>query len=60
MSQYIIDYICSHENINFDVENLVDELRAFIMKINAINDFKNITLSKLFAFINQNFFYETE
>ena len=60
MFQYMIDYICSHENIDSDVENLVDEMKTFTVKINAINDFKNIIFSKSFVFINQNFFYETE
>ena len=54
----MIDYICSHENIDSDAE-FVDELKTFIMKINATNDFKNIIFLKLksFVFINQNFYY---
>ena len=40
----MIDYICSHEGIDPDVENLVDKLEAFTVEIDAINfsDFKNI------------------
>ena len=56
MFQYMIDYICSHEGINSDAE-FVDELKAFTMKINVINDFKNIIFSKSFVFIRQNFYY---
>ena len=58
MFQYMIDYICSHENIDFNAE-LVNELKAFTVKINVINDFKDITLSKSksFVFISQNFYY---
>ena len=54
----MIDYICSHEGINSDVE-LIDELETFIVKINATNDFKNIIFSKSksFVFISQNFYY---
>ena len=56
MFQYMIDYICNHESIDPDAE-FVDELRTFTMKINAINDFKNIIFSKSFVFISQNFYY---
>ena len=56
MFQYMIDYICSHENIDFDAE-LVDKLEVFTMKINAINNFKGIIFSKSFVFISQNFYY---
>ena len=56
--QYIIEYVINHEDIDSDAE-LIDEMKTFIMKINAINDFKNITFSKSksFVFISQNFYY---
>ena len=46
----------SISHIDSDAE-LIDEMKTFIMKINAINDFKNIIFSKLFVFISQNFYY---
>ena len=49
MFQYMIDYICSHESIDFDAE-LVDEMKTFIMKIDV---------SKAQIVINQQLFYET-
>ena len=49
MFQYMIDYICSHEGIDFDAE-LVDEMNAFIIKIDV---------SKAQAAINQQLFYKT-
>ena len=56
--QYIVEYVIDHEDIDSDAE-LIDEMKTFIMKINAINDFKNIILSKSksFVFISQNFYY---
>ena len=60
MFQYMIDYICSHESIDSDVEDFIDKMKTFTVEINATNDFKNIIFSKLFVFINQNFFYEIE
>ena len=48
MFQYMIDYICSHESIDFDAE-LVDEMKTFIMKIDV---------SKAQVAINQQLFYE--
>ena len=62
MFQYMIDYICSHESIDSDVENFVDELETFTIEIDAINfsDFKNIIFSKSFVVVNKNFFYEAE
>ena len=62
MFQYMIDYICSHEDIDSDVENFVDELKTFTVEIDAINfsDFKGIIFSKSFVVVNKNFFYETE
>ena len=56
ISQYIIEYVIDHEGIDSDAE-LIDEMKTFIMKINAINDFKNIIFSKSFVFISQNFYY---
>ena len=56
ISQYIIEYVIDHENIDSDAE-LIEKMKAFIMKINAINDFKNIIFSKSFVFISQNFYY---
>ena len=58
----MIDYICNHENIDFDVENFVDELKTFTIEIDAINfsDFKNIIFSKSFVVVSKNFFYEIE
>ena len=51
----MIEYITDYEGIDSDAE-LIDELKAFTMKINATNDFKDIIFSKLFV-INQNFYY---
>ena len=70
MFQYMIDYICSHENIDPNAKNLVDKIRAFTVEIDATNyqDFEGIAFSKLIAVINQNpklsanqnFYYETD
>ena len=54
--QYIIKYVIDHEDIDPDAE-LIDEMKTFTMKINAINDFKDIIFSKSFVFIDQNFYY---
>ena len=69
MSQYMIDYICSHEDIDSDAEDLVDKMRAFAVEIDVTNyqNFEVIVFSKLAVAIkqnpklsvNQNFYYET-
>ena len=46
MFQYMIDYICSYKGIDSDVKNFVDKLKTFSIKINAINNFKNIIFFK--------------
>ena len=56
ISQYIIEYVIDHEDIDSDAK-LIDEMKIFIIKINAINDFKDIIFSKSFVFISQNFYY---
>ena len=68
MSQYMIDYIYIHESIDLDAENLVDEMKAFAVEIDATNyqDFEGIVFPKLAVVIkqnsklsvNQNFYYE--
>ena len=62
MFQYMIDYICSHENIDSDVENFVDELKTLTIEIDVTNfsNFKDIIFSKSFVVVNKNFFYEIE
>ena len=37
MFQYMIDYIYIHEGIDFDVEDLVDEMKTFTVEIDVIN-----------------------
>ena len=66
----MIDYIYIHKSIDFDAENLVDEMRTFAIEIDAINyqNFEGIVFSKLIVAIkqnpklsvNQNFYYEAD